>query len=88
MMMMSVEQSVEWEMARETEVIGENLPQCYCVYHKSHMTWPGLQPGPPEWEAGFSHLTHDHLFLLQLIALIIFSKEWVYEIPNLVETTR
>jgi hypothetical protein len=27
-MMMNVEQSVEWELARETEVLGENLPLC------------------------------------------------------------
>jgi hypothetical protein len=26
MMMMNVEQSVEWELAGETEVLGENLP--------------------------------------------------------------
>jgi hypothetical protein len=22
------------------------------VHHKSHMTWPGLELGPPLWEAG------------------------------------
>jgi hypothetical protein len=33
MMMMTVEQSAECELAGETEVLGENLPQC----HKSHM---------------------------------------------------
>jgi hypothetical protein len=49
--MMHVEQSVEWELTGETEVLGENLPQCHFV-HKSHMTWPGLEPGPPRWEAG------------------------------------
>jgi hypothetical protein len=38
MMMMNVEQSVERELSGETEVLGENLPQCNFVRHKSHMT--------------------------------------------------
>jgi hypothetical protein len=42
--MMSVEQSVEW-LEGETEVLGENLPQCRSVHYKSHTTGPGLQPG-------------------------------------------
>jgi hypothetical protein len=50
-MMMSVEQSVELELARENpEVIGENLPHCYFAHHRSHMTCPGLEPGPPRLE--------------------------------------
>jgi hypothetical protein len=43
--MMSVEQAVEWELAGETEVLGEDLPHSHFVHHKSHMTWPGLEPG-------------------------------------------
>jgi hypothetical protein len=45
--MMNMEQSVEWELAEETDVLGENLPQRHFVHHKSYMTWPVLEPGPP-----------------------------------------
>jgi Ni/Co efflux regulator RcnB len=51
-MMMIVEQSVEWRSTGETEVLGENLPQRNFVHHKSHMMKSGLEPGPPQWEAG------------------------------------
>jgi hypothetical protein len=46
-----VEQLVEWRLAGKTEELGENLPQRHFVYHKSHMTGPGLEPGPPRWDA-------------------------------------
>jgi hypothetical protein len=46
-----VEQLVEWRLAGETEVLGENLPQLHFVHHKFHMTRSGLEPGPPQWEA-------------------------------------
>jgi hypothetical protein len=51
-MVLNMEQSVEWELAGETEVLAENLSQCLFVHHKSHMIWHGLEPGPPRWEAG------------------------------------
>jgi hypothetical protein len=46
---MMMKKLVEW-LAGETEVLGENLPQCRFVYHKPHML-PGREPGPPRWEA-------------------------------------
>jgi hypothetical protein len=30
----------------------KNLSQCHSVLHKSHMDWPGREPGPPREEAG------------------------------------
>jgi hypothetical protein len=48
---MKVEQSVEWELAGETEVLRENLPPCHFVHRKSQMIWPGFKPDEPWWKA-------------------------------------
>jgi hypothetical protein len=39
-------------IGRETEVLGEILPQCHFVHHESDMTWPEIEPGSSRWEAG------------------------------------
>jgi hypothetical protein len=46
---MITEKSVEL-LSVETEVLGENLPQCCFVHHKPHMLTV-REPGPPRWEA-------------------------------------
>jgi hypothetical protein len=34
----NMEQAVERKFSGETEAIGENLPRCHFVHHKSHTT--------------------------------------------------
>jgi hypothetical protein len=37
-------------LAGETEVLGENLPQCHFAHNKPHML-PGRESGPPRLDA-------------------------------------
>jgi hypothetical protein len=61
--MMNVEQSVEWELARESEVFGENLTQCHIVHHKSHITWPELEPGSRGEKPATNHLSYGTAYV-------------------------
>jgi hypothetical protein len=57
LVIMIMEKSVGW-LAGETEVLGENLPQCRFVHHKPHML-PGGEHRPPRI------YTYNHKFIFQ-----------------------
>jgi hypothetical protein len=40
---MMIEKLAE-QLAGETEVLGQNLPQCHFVHHKPHMLYPDANP--------------------------------------------
>jgi hypothetical protein len=48
---MNMEEWVAWELASETKVLWKILPQRHFIYHRSHMTWPGIEPRSLQWEA-------------------------------------
>jgi hypothetical protein len=43
---------VELNWQGKTNNSEKNLSQYHFVHHKFHMDWPGIEPGPPRWEAG------------------------------------
>jgi hypothetical protein len=52
------------ELARETEVLRENLP------HKSHITQHGIKPGPQLWIAG-DYQIHDST-AIRILRLLLY----------------
>jgi hypothetical protein len=53
-----MENLVERCWARETEVLGENMPQYHYAHHKSHMMWPGANPSRCGGKAATNRLSY------------------------------
>jgi hypothetical protein len=77
----------EWRLAGETEVLGENLSQRHFVRHKSHLTRPGLEPGPPR---ALSSVQNFWLFGISWSICSLTSTRYTWRRPSnrIVNTTR
>jgi hypothetical protein len=72
---MRMENMVEWWLAGETEVLGENLPQVRFVDHKCHMTWPGANQDRRGGKSATNRLSYGTALFCVLL--------WSDSIPHL-----
>jgi hypothetical protein len=57
---MMMEKLVEWRLAGETEVLGENMPQCRFVNHKLYMLYPEANPGRRSGKTETNRLSYSN----------------------------
>jgi hypothetical protein len=64
---MSAKHLVGWVMQLKPKFSEQTCPHCCFAYYKSHMTWRGIKPGLPRWEASdrATELYHGFYGVLQ-----------------------
>jgi hypothetical protein len=68
---MIVEKLVEWRLAGETEVLGENLPQPhFCPSQNPTWSDPGLNPGCRGGKPATNRLSYGAVFLTRFLKLL------------------
>jgi hypothetical protein len=69
------EKFVEW-LARETEVLAENLPQCRFVHHKPHMLWQDANQG----RRGGKPATNNYCFCYVWTSYLVKGREQYFPV--------
>jgi hypothetical protein len=75
---MYVELLVEWELAGKTEVLGENLPQCHFVHHKSNITYSRIKLGRRGEKPTINHVSYStardkfHIHTKPVVEIYVF----------------
>jgi hypothetical protein len=64
---MMMEKLVEWWLAGETEVLGENLHHCRFVHHKPQMFSTDANPGRRGGKPATNRLSYDTAFFFMLV---------------------
>lgn len=59
-----MEHKVERELTRKVKLLRGNLTQCHFFHHKSHLNWPGIEPGPLGREAVTNLLSCGTAFMI------------------------
>jgi hypothetical protein len=62
-----MENLMELWFAEETELLGENLPQCHFVHYKYHMFCPEANPGRRIGKSATSRLSYGTAYYHRLM---------------------
>jgi hypothetical protein len=80
---MSVEKQMECRLARETEVLGENLPQNhFCPSQNPACPEPGLNPGRRGGEPATNHLSYGAAYRQYKSIVVIYAQVKVKLVLN------